>query len=669
MSRVEGDFVFGRHVDVVGVSCGPSETALVTLHKGGVIQHSLTTQEQVQSWTLGGSASRKIVSNATYVRSKQDVVHFAAIVQERKRNYLWLWDQTNSSVNEGTKHSLNSSEKATVFAVDGVKKTPEFFLIATYDGKLAKLEPGSDLSWFQQGSSVPEGAKVLDIQLSYVENVPCLCYLYKQGGDRKVKVCRVVTSGKSSSAEAAFTHGGIGDVPELGAFKEGKTCVVNADGVLTILQGQGTGKEVAGEALCTIKELAGTACVFLTPTQVGIVGLSRAKGESDRISLTVVDAEYKLVLHQYFTSDDNSLAKGEYLIGVQVLNEDTILVATNKKQFCFKVTLGEMNFSTVLGALKKKESQKSRFVDFGSVEETAQPRLTTVPADSMFISPPQRNSYDICERLEPKNFDFADHTDEVASLKDRFGTRDLSNSKAFLQKLGQLLKTDGGLFSEGFIASLWEECLRLSCWEGVELLLSRGMVNGGSHVCLILKKLLQMSQYKYFDAVLRVPSTISEKDLYDILVAVLTCDMGDAGVQSCLISLCVCGSGRFSKESVTSAVKRLSIKEVIALIKTFHSNLKDEITKDEEKDNKLVGGIVVFVSSIIDAHLTSLLLSKESHDVVEKLHELVGVQIQYEKTMAKLATYIKHLQSVEPLQEHTASHSKDFAVEILNINV
>ena len=91
--------------------------------------------------------------------------------------------------------------------------------------------------------------------------------------------------------------------------------------------------------------------------------------------------------------------------------------------------------------------------------------------------------------------------------------------------------------------------------------------------------------------------------------------------------------------------------------------------KDGKKNEKIVGGIVTFVSSIIDAHLTNLLLAEESHSVFEELFNLVRIQVQYEKSVTKLTELIKHLGSVVPMQEQAQPHTNDLTVEILNLGV
>ena len=128
-------------------------------------------------------------------------------------------------------------------------------------------------------------------------------------------------------------------------------------------------------------------------------------------------------------------------------------------------------------------------------------------------------------------------------------------------------------------------------------------------------------------------------------------------------------SNASNMETTTSAVKKLSMDEVIALISFLHSELKSEVTNDGKANKKKINSIVLFVSSIIDAHLTTLLLSEESHQLIESLHAITNLQVQSEKNVGRLAKYIKDLESIEPLQEQGHTSSKDFAVEILNISV
>ena len=679
MSRVEGDFLLSKHVDVIGAGPGPGDTALVTLRKGGVIQHQVGQDSQVQTWTLGGPASRRVEGRATYVRSKAGEVHFAAVVQERKRHHLWVWDQTHTSVSEGTKVALNLSEKTVVFSVDRAGKSPGYFLIASLGGRIGKLEPGSSVSWVD-ASPIPDGAKALDVELSYLDDSPCLCYVYELAGERHASFCRIAASGKSLAAEVVVAGIGVGSAPGVSAFYGDAIAVVDEEGRLGVIKaGQDGASSTEVSHVCVLGGMAGHECVFLTPTQVAVVGLSRAKGKPESVVVTIVDTEYKLLLHQYSTGEDCAISKAESLIGASLLNEETLLVATNRQQFCFKLSVAEMSFSTVLGMSKRREKEANEFVDFRSGSEAERPSVRTIAAGDFQRLPgtTSRQQYDVYESSSESNrgkggcLNGSALTKEVASLTDHFKSSDLSSSKSFLKRLKDLVAQSSSatlLLSEGFISSLWDECVRLGCWEGVELLLSQNLVNDGAHACQILGRLLRVSQYKHFGAVLKTSATLSETDLLHIIKDILGCDMADQGVQSCLISLVSRGKG-FSPETITGAVRGLGMEEVIKLAEALNSNLKAEMMKDGKKNEKIVGGIVTFVSSIIDAHLTNLLLAEESHGVFEELFNLVRIQVQYEKSVTKLTELIKHLGSVVPMQEQAQPHTNDLTVEILNLGV
>ena len=661
-----------NHVDVVGVAKGPSDTVLVTLQNGGVIQHSTLAQKQIQTWALGGSASRNLTSGAVYVRSRQDVVHIAAVLQERKRNYLCLWDQKTSSVSEGTKHPISSSGKAVVFAVESAKRA-QYFLVASYDGKLAKLEPGSDLAWLDV-PTIPEGADVVDVKLACPDDTPSVCYLYREAKTKKrgLCVCRLMNAGKTPVAETVLIDHDLDPALELGAFEASdwvnRIGLQRGNGGLSVLNVELGGSKGVEDFLCSTKALTSLRTVFLTLTQLAIVGVAEAAGKASRLVITIVDTEYKLLLHQYTTREGDSLSRGEALVGVSLVNEDTLVVATNRKQFCFKLTLLEMSFSTVLGAASNKE--KNAYIDFEH-KEGARPTITTVPAEVSLRGPVHEEHYDIYEREEMAIGDGACQAEEVGCIGDRFTASDLRSAKTFLAKLKGLLDVSSGtmpLLSEAFVASLWDECVKLKCWEGVTTLVSHKLVNHGSHVCKLLRKMLDLSQPEQFEAVLGIPATVTDADLYEVLDDILGRDTKDASVQSCLMAV-VGASTKFSAETVTGAVRRLGTGKVVSLVKFLSSEFKAEVAREAGvQERGEVAGMATFASSVVDAHLTSLLMVEEAHETIEDLHTLVRTQIQYERTISKLANLIKHLGTVEPLQDHGNGQSKDFTVEILNIS-
>ena len=631
--------------------------------------HPFTEQEQVQSWALGGSSSRKICCNTVFLRSQDDLVHYAAIVQERKRKYLYVWDQSHASVSDGSKYPLQTSERSLVVAVDRTKK---YFLIASYSGKLAKLEPGQDLLHLS-GSAAPAGAQILGVKASYRADIPCLSYLYQyKGGQGGLCACKIVNSGKVPSTEVFAINENVGSGLKLTSFQNDEISLLGDDGTVQVVHLRDDGGEHKGAQatpLCTVKNLAGLASVFLNSSQIAFFGLSRDSGAAKLVA-SIVDIEYDLLLHQYITSEDLSFAKDESLLEATLLDSETVLVATNRKQLCFKFALSEMNLRNVFGTLKQGK-EKNVYVELLSEDSTCA-SITTIPTDVGLKAPRHKQYYEIYEHAaELEMTSHAGYVEENKSFERTFKSSDLRSDKKFLQKLEELLDLSRGaipLFSESFIARLWDECIRLGCWEGVNLLLSHNLLNDSAHVCQLIDKLLKLSKYEHIDAVLKAPMVFSESEFYDILRAVLSCDTSQEEIQACLMSV-VSKGGDLNVETVTNAVKRLNMEEIVLLLKMFNSKFKSETTNDGSGQDKSIKAIVVFISSVVDAHLSALLLSEETHGLIQQLQELTSIQIHHEKQVARLVNYIKDLDSIEPLQEHQSKNSKDFAVEILNINV
>jgi hypothetical protein len=425
-------------------------------------------------------------------------------------------------------------------------------------------------------------------------------------------------------------------------------------------------------SVCTVHNLTSSSSVSFTPTQIALIGVEGRDKKSPRIVINVMDAEYKLLLQEYIASDgDLSLSKGESLVDVNLLDSETILVATNKKQICFKFFLSEMNFSDVLGTLKEQTTTKNKFIDFELTDSgSCAATITTVSADIGLEGPKSKQYYGIYEHSE--NTEIAKGTsciEEMTNFKSCF-KGSLKNSKSFLAKLKEVLQpnSEGALplFSESFVSQLWEECINLKAWDGISVLLSHRVFGDSAHCCSLLKKLLLLSQFEHFRAILKAPPSYSEDELCQVIRTVLGQDLNEGGVQTCLMAI-VLRSHSSNMETTTNAVKKLSMDEVIALISFLHSELKSEVTKDGKAEKRKVNSIVLFVSSIIDAHLKTLLLSEESHQLIESLHAITNIQVQSEKNVGRLAKYIKDLESIEPLQEQRHTSSKDFAVEILNI--
>eukprot|EP00216_Chloropicon_sp_CCMP2111_P004511 CAMPEP_0198245372 /NCGR_PEP_ID=MMETSP1446-20131203/40690_1 /TAXON_ID=1461542 ORGANISM="Unidentified sp, Strain CCMP2111" /NCGR_SAMPLE_ID=MMETSP1446 /ASSEMBLY_ACC=CAM_ASM_001112 /LENGTH=603 /DNA_ID=CAMNT_0043929547 /DNA_START=142 /DNA_END=1953 /DNA_ORIENTATION=+ len=601
----------------------------------------------------------------------------AAIVQEKSKKYLATWKRKSTSISEGSKALLSGhSKKTVVLPVDNCTgRKRGFFLILSLDGTVSTFDPlqdGKPVGIEIESDWLPAGTSIADVKVATSEwGTVSVCFSYEGKGLKEVAVFELKPGSTEETTEGEpklvlqFVSRKQLDV--VCGLTEESVFGLDSDRVVNFSSIQSDQLEY----LCKLKTpwRAGKeamAVLSLSSSQLALVGLTN----SNNVCLAIVDKDYGCPLAIYESKDERtSVDADEFLIEATQIEQETLLVLTNKSLHCFKLALSEVSFCDLLGNFGRSSNKGNPLVD--TVRHKAHVSVSDIPASEIVAGPSsQEYCYEIFERTAPEGYQMHQSEDlgDFDKWLGRGGTA--KAEKDLPKKLESLLTPDcSQALSEDFIAKATEKCVALRCWKGLEMLCKHSLLAPSAVTANALKVLVKRGQYALFDEIFDKNLLFEGSDMYDMIVGVLECNLEAKDVQSCLTKIV---SRNSTVEVVMETVSKLTLTQVMVLIQFLGRTIKDLYSRaqDRHPSGQTLKNLVLFASCTIDAHLHSIILSEDSYRIVEELSDIIQEQLCYEKAINKLTHVIKDLDRVKPL-ETSAYHasSADFAVELLNIGV
>ena len=728
MSRVEGCFgVCSYGADALGVSAGADDdSVLVTLPKEGVLEYRVSTQTLVRSWVLGGSSARHLTAKAVCVDQPEAGAppFMAAIVQERKGKHILSWDRTCQNLNKCKKTPLGKACRIVVVPLDRTMRKHPCLLVLAFDGTFWTFTDKGGLSEGTRPANLNPDAEVLDVRsFKASDGALLVCYRQRLGNIEELSLYRLAndpTDGEDVERED-ISAANLEEVVRWKVAVGGAICGSSGDGVL-ILNNDGTLDAYSASSgkttLCRLTDVwntskGGIVAAGVASHQLALAGAWRVGGEgggSDELGIALVDGRNGSPYLVYAGRDeDKTVGANEYVVEAVPLDEESLLVMTSRNLHCVKLRVAEVAFEDMLGSLSATSPARRLF---HPPARAAGSQIASVSKEKI-AGPAGKSSqcYQVLEAVDAHSF-----VDVPEDSEQGFETWVASHVAGTPQELYASIKalaqdeTKLRGMTDAFHAKLWRRCVDLRCWKGMKLLASQNAVAIASDVMHVLLSLIEHDQAGIFIATIKQIASLTESELERLLTKALMPSSnsnkeasanananananGNASVY-CMHLL----SKSASVESLTKTLARLDLPVVVRLLNVMRGLLESlcglgadskhpgASTGAGVEGKAGVGGggggggqghhepgsldrAIVYTSCTLDAHMGALLLSEETHPVIEELTRIVRARAREERERGRLKTMLTDLKKMEPVEAAALPHANDLTIELLNIQV